>query len=101
MNTDTLKLRECDVNFINSYREPWMGCMFVVKQNIQAVREKLTDLYYKSGCFQLGIKYAQFVAILVPYYTVDPSVLDKLYLDIETEKLVSSLIKKGSVSNTG
>ena len=101
MNTSTLRVRESDMDYINSYREPWMGCMFVMKQNIQAVREKLTDLYYKSGCFQLGIMYAQFVAILIPYYTVDPSVLDKLYLDTRTEELVSSLIKKGSVSNTG
>ena len=92
---------EYNLEYIDSHRQPWMGCMFVMKQNIQAVREKLTELYFSSSCQQLGIDYPIFVDRLIPYYTVDPNVLDKLYLDTKTVRLIESLVKKGSVTHHG
>lgn len=91
------ELNEARLAFIDSYREPWMGSMFVVKQNIEAVRSKLTELYYSSDCVKSGIDYYEFVDRLIPYYLVDPSVSDRLYLDTVTENAIND-IEKSSVN---
>ena len=86
-------LNEARLAFIDKYKEPWMGSMFVVKQNIEAVRSKLTELYYSSGCVKSGIDYYEFVDRLIPYYLVDPAVSDRLYLDTVTENAINDIEK--------
>lgn len=86
-------LNEARLAFIDKYKEPWMGCMFVVKQNIEAVRSKLSELYYSIGCVKSGIDYDEFVDRLIPYYLVDPAVSDRLYLDTVTENAINDIEK--------
>lgn len=59
-------LTEAQQIFVDGHKEPWMGSMFVAKQNIESVRSKFTELYYSSGYVKSGIDYYEFVDRLIP-----------------------------------